>query len=67
METTVQKAWLTYQEAQEFAGIGRTLLFELVRDGEITASKVGNGSKRKTVRISRESLDAYMKRNRYTK
>ena len=54
----VEKAWLTYSEAQEYAGIGRTKMWELVASGEIKAARVG-----KAVRISRVSLDEYMERH----
>lgn len=64
METpTVDKQWMSYAEAQEYAGLGRTLIYELVRAGEIEVSRIGTGSKRKTVRISRQSLDDYMRRH----
>jgi excisionase family DNA binding protein len=61
METvTVDKEWLSYLEAQQYAGIGRTKLWELVNVGEIRAARVGRG-----VRISRQSLESYMQRNAY--
>jgi excisionase family DNA binding protein len=60
--TTVAKeqAWISYSAAQAYAGLGRTKLWELVSNGEVEAAKVG-----RAVRISRRSLDEYMKRNRY--
>lgn len=60
---TVTKEWMSYAEAQEYCGFGKTLLWELIRDGEIEAAKIGSGSKRRTVRISRSSLDDYLRRN----
>lgn len=60
---TVTKEWLSYSESGEYCGFGKTLLWELIRDGEIEASRVGTGNKRRSIRISRSSLDAYLRRN----
>jgi excisionase family DNA binding protein len=60
MATTVEDAWLTYSEAQRFSGLGRTKLWETIASGEVEAAKVG-----RAVRISRRSLDEYMRRNSY--
>jgi excisionase family DNA binding protein len=40
--------------------LGRTKLWQLISTGEVEAAKVG-----RAVRINRQSLDEYMKRNRY--
>jgi excisionase family DNA binding protein len=62
MTTVVEEAaWLSYPEAQRFSGLGRTKLWKLISAGEVEAAKVG-----RAVRISRPSLDAYMKRNPYS-
>jgi excisionase family DNA binding protein len=53
-------AWLTYTEAQRFSGLGRTKLWELISIGSVEAAKIG-----RAVRISRQSLNDYMKRNSY--
>ncbi len=55
-----EAAWISYSTAQVYAGLGRTKLRELVSTGEVEAAKVG-----RAVRISRQSLDECMKRNRY--
>jgi excisionase family DNA binding protein len=61
MATVVEEAaWISYPEAQRFSGLGRTKLWELVTVGEVEAAKVG-----RAVRISRNSLDDYMRRNLY--
>jgi excisionase family DNA binding protein len=61
MATAVEvPAWISYSEAQRYAGLGRTKLFELVSAGDVEAAKVG-----RAVRISRRSLEDYMKRNSY--
>ena len=54
-------AWLTYKEAQQYASLGRTTLTALVTSGVVPAAKVG-----KAVRISRDGLDEFMRRNAYT-
>ncbi len=56
----VEAAWLSYSEAQRYSGLGRTKLWELISNGEVEAAKVG-----KAVRISRTSLDEYMRRHSY--
>jgi excisionase family DNA binding protein len=62
MTTVVEEAaWLSYPEAQRFSSLGRTKLWKLISAGEVEAAKVG-----RAVRISRPSLDAYMKRNPYS-
>jgi excisionase family DNA binding protein len=55
-----EPAWISYSEAQRYAGLGRTKLFELVSGGDVEAAKVG-----RAVRISRRSLEDFMKRNSY--
>lgn len=58
---TVAKEWLNYIEAQEYAGIGRTKMWQLINADDIQAARVG-----RSVRISRASLESYMQRNIYT-
>ena len=56
METqVVGKEWLTYSEAQEYAGLGRTTLWSLVSSGKVKAARVG-----RALRISRRSLEEFM-------
>jgi excisionase family DNA binding protein len=55
-----EAAWISYPEAQKYAGLGRTKLWQIISTGEVEAAKVG-----RAVRISRRSLDEYMKRNSY--
>lgn len=56
MHAEIVKGWLTYKEAEQFVGLSRTTLWKLIGDGEIEHRKVG-----RAVRISRESLEAYMR------
>ena len=53
-----EREWLTYAEAGEIVGLSRVTLWKLVSAGEIEAAKVG-----RAVRLSRQSLNAYMKRS----
>lgn len=58
--TVVEKAWLSPNEVQAYAGIGRTKLWELLSRSEIEGAKVG-----RSVKVSRASIDEYMRRNAY--
>ena len=61
MGTAVEvDCWISYSDAQAYSGLGRTKLWTLVSSGEVEAAKVG-----RAVRISRRSLDQYMRRNSY--
>jgi excisionase family DNA binding protein len=63
METeAVRREWLSYAEASEFSGLGRTTLWTLASTGQVQAAKVGTA-----VRFSRTSLQAFMERNNYAK
>ena len=57
METQLQPEWLTYEQAQQLVGLGRTTLWQLVSVGEIKAAHVG-----RAVRINRHSLEEYLER-----
>lgn len=61
MEATVERFWYSYREAQEYAGIGRTKLWELISSGQLQASKIG-----RSVRISKTSLDEYLESQSYS-
>jgi excisionase family DNA binding protein len=52
---TTRREWLTYREAQEFSGLGRTTLWTLARSHKIKVAKIG-----KAVRIHRRSLEEFM-------
>jgi excisionase family DNA binding protein len=58
MQTEIVRCWLTYKEAEQLVGLSRTTLWKLISDGEIEHRKVG-----RAVRINRESLEAYMRRD----
>jgi excisionase family DNA binding protein len=50
------KRAMSVEEAAKAAGVGRTILFENIRAGHITARKVG----RRTI-ITMDDLDAWLK------
>jgi excisionase family DNA binding protein len=52
------REWLSYAEASELGGLGRTTLWKLAGAGGIEVVRVG-----RAVRINRKSLTAYMKRS----
>ncbi len=54
--------YLTYAEVQRLYGISRTSAWRAIRDGHLEAARVG-----RSVRISRESLDAFMQERTITK
>jgi hypothetical protein len=58
----VQREWLTYREAQQFSGLGRTTLWTLVSTRKVQAAKVG-----KAVGISRRSLQEFMEQHAFEK
>ncbi len=51
----LRREWLTYAEAGEIVGLSRVTLWKLIGAKAIKARRVG-----RAVRISRNSLDAYM-------
>jgi excisionase family DNA binding protein len=57
---TIDRAWFSYKEAQGYAGIGRTKLWELVSSGQLQAAKVG-----RSVKISKQSLEEYLRSQDY--
>jgi excisionase family DNA binding protein len=57
MQTAVRPVWVSYEEAQQLVGLGRTTLWRLAGAGEIKTAKVG-----RAVRINVESLFDYMER-----
>jgi excisionase family DNA binding protein len=58
MQAEIVREWLTYKEAERLVGLSRTTLWMLISAGEIVHRKVG-----RAVRINRESLEAYMRRD----
>jgi excisionase family DNA binding protein len=56
MQAEIVRRWLTYREAEQLVGLSRTTLWKLINTGQLDYRRVG-----RAVRISRESLEAYMK------
>jgi excisionase family DNA binding protein len=55
-----ERRWFSYSEAMGYTGLGRTLLTQLVTNGEVPAAKIG-----KRVLISRDGLDRYLESHSY--
>ena len=58
MQANIVRTWLTYKEAEQLVGLSRTTLWKLLSAGEVEHRKIG-----RAVRINRESLEAYMRRD----
>jgi len=58
MQVNIVRTWLTYKEAEQLVGLSRTTLWRLLSAREVEHRKVG-----RAVRIDRESLEAYMRRD----
>lgn len=57
----IVQEWLTYRQAEDIFALSRTTLWKLINTSEIEAAQVG-----RAVRISRASLDAFMKERAIT-
>lgn len=51
----LERAWLSYREAEIYCGMSRTTLWKLVGERRIKAARVG-----RAVRLSKESIRQYM-------
>ncbi len=56
MAAEIVKQWLTYKEAEQLVGLSRTTLWVLISQKSIEYRRIG-----RAVRISRESLESYMR------
>lgn len=56
MQAGIVREWLTYKEAEQLVGLSRTTLWKLISEDAIEFRRIG-----RAVRISRESLEAYMR------
>ena len=56
MQAEIIREWLTYKEAEQLVGLSRTTLWKLIGNGEVEHRRIG-----RAVRISRKSLEAYMR------
>lgn len=56
--STVSPQWLRVEQVQALYGLSRSKVFELIREGQVTAASLLSPGKSRGVRlISRESLD----------
>lgn len=58
MQAEIVRTWLTYKEAEQIVGLSRTTLWKLLNEGSVEYRRIG-----RAVRINRESLEAYMRRD----
>jgi excisionase family DNA binding protein len=57
----LEPIWVSYREATQISGLGRTTLWKLVSSSQIKAARVG-----RAVRINRQSLEEYMESQSFT-
>lgn len=57
MDTTTERLLLTVEEAARRLGIGRSLAWRLVRDGELPSVRLG-----RLVRVPERALEDWLKR-----
>jgi excisionase family DNA binding protein len=50
--------WLTYTQAETYANLSRTTIWQLIKARKIRAARIG-----RAVRIERESLQTFMERS----
>lgn len=51
--------WITIEEAAKYLGLGKTILYDLAREGKIPANKIG-----KKWRFEKRNLDAWVRANK---
>ena len=57
-KTAITPAWLSYKQAEAYANLSRTTLWQLINAGKIKAARIG-----RAVRIERDSLQAFMEQS----
>jgi len=55
---TIAPAWLNYKQAEAYANLSRTTLWQLINAQKIKAARIG-----RAVRIERDSLQAFMEQS----
>ena len=54
----ITPAWLSYKQAETYANLSRTTLWQLINARKIKAARIG-----RAVRIERDSLQAFMEQS----
>jgi len=54
----IPPAWLNYRQAETYANLSRTTLWQLIKARKIKAARIG-----RAVRIERDSLQAFMEQS----
>ena len=57
-KVAIAPAWLTYKQAEAYANLSRTTLWELINSRKVNAARIG-----RAVRIERDSLQAFMEQS----
>ena len=61
MPTESERAWLTVDEFKSATKLGRTLIYEAIRRGELPSVRIG-----RRILIPADALDQLLKQNRNT-
>jgi excisionase family DNA binding protein len=57
-KVAIAPAWLNYKQAEAYANLSRTTLWQLINSRKIKAARIG-----RAVRIERASLEAFMEQS----
>ena len=57
-KVAIAPAWLSYRQAEAYANLSRTTLWQLINARKIRAARIG-----RAVRIERNSLQRFMEQN----
>jgi excisionase family DNA binding protein len=57
-KVSIVPAWLNYKQAETYANLSRTTLWQLINARKIKAARIG-----RAVRIERDSLQAFMEQS----
>lgn len=57
-KVAIVPAWLNYKQAETYANLSRTTLWQLINARKIKAARIG-----RAVRIERDSLQAFMEQS----
>ena len=57
-KVAIAPAWLSYKQAETYANLSRTTLWQLITSRKIKAARIG-----RAVRIERDSLQAFMEKS----